>query len=62
MQQQDWTFVSSQHEAILAALDQRDGPLLSRLLVEHLSGAWRAIATLEAGIPQDQATPARALA
>jgi DNA-binding GntR family transcriptional regulator len=62
MQQQEWTFVSSQHEAILAALDQRDGPLLSRLLVEHLSGAWRAIATLEAGIPQDQETPARALA
>jgi DNA-binding GntR family transcriptional regulator len=63
IQQQDWTFVSSQHEAILAALDQHDGPLLSHLLVEHLSGAWRAIATLEAaGIPQDQETPARTLA
>jgi DNA-binding GntR family transcriptional regulator len=63
IQQQDWTFVSSQHEAILAALDQRDGPLLSRLLVEHLSGAWRAIATLEAaGTPQDQETPVQSLA
>ncbi|WP_201835774.1 GntR family transcriptional regulator [Microvirga zambiensis] len=63
MQQQEWTFVSSQHEAILAALDQRDGPLLSRLLVEHLSGARRAIATLEAaGTPHNQEIPARSLA
>ena len=48
MQHRSWTFVSNQHEAILTALDRRDGPLLGRLLVEHLSGAWQAIATLEA--------------
>lgn len=48
MQQQDWTFVSNQHEAIVTALDLRDGPLLARLLVDHLAGAWRAIAELEA--------------
>jgi DNA-binding GntR family transcriptional regulator len=63
MQQQDWTFVSSQHEAIITALDQRNGPLLSRLLVEHLSGAWRAIATLEAnGTREGEDPPARSLA
>ncbi len=48
MAHQDWTFVSNQHEAILAALDARDGDLLGRLLVDHLSGAWRAVAMLEA--------------
>lgn len=48
MQRRNWTFVSNQHEAILTALDHRDGPLLGRLLAEHLSGAWNALATLEA--------------
>jgi len=48
MQQQDWTFVSHQHEAIIAALDGRDGPQLGRLLVDHFSSAWRALDLLEA--------------
>lgn len=58
MQQQDWTFVSNQHEAIVAALDSRDGPLLARLLVDHLAGAWRAIAELEA---RGESEPARSV-
>jgi DNA-binding GntR family transcriptional regulator len=48
MQQKDWTFVSNQHEAIIEALDKRDGALLGRLLVEHFSSAWRALDLLEA--------------
>lgn len=47
MQQKDWTFVSHQHEAIIAALDSRDGERLGHLLVEHFSGAWRALDLLE---------------
>lgn len=48
MQQKDWTFVSNQHEAIIAALDGRDGERLGHLLVDHFSSAWRALDLLEA--------------
>lgn len=48
MQQKNWTFANSQHEPIIAALEQRDGELLGRLLVDHFAGAWHALELLEA--------------
>lgn len=60
MQQKDWTFVSNQHEAIIEALDKRDGALLGRLLVEHFSSAWRALDLLEAQQTTAVDTPAAA--
>jgi DNA-binding GntR family transcriptional regulator len=47
MQQENWTFASNQHEPIIAALEQRDGELLGRLLVDHFAGAWHALDLLE---------------
>lgn len=48
MQQENWTFANNQHEPIIAALEQRDGTLLGRLLEDHFAGAWHALDLLEA--------------
>ncbi|MGF1561050.1 MAG: GntR family transcriptional regulator [Geminicoccaceae bacterium] len=55
-----WQIAMSEHEAILEALQARDGVRLSRLLREHLSHAWRRTgfdveraATIEARLAED---------
>jgi len=40
MRQSDWSLVSGQHDAIIHALEERNGPRLKALLVEHLEAAW----------------------
>lgn len=38
-----WANAIAEHEAIMTALEARDGPLLSRLLREHMESTFRAI-------------------
>ncbi len=45
MAQPDWQSAVQQHDQILAALVERDGPRLARLLTDHLGFAWRQAAT-----------------
>lgn len=46
-----WANAMAEHEAIIAALEDRDGALLSRLLREHMESTFRAIAEELTGAP-----------
>ena len=47
-----WATAIAEHEAIIAALEARDGALLSQLLCEHMDSTFRAVAEALAETPE----------
>ncbi|MDB5375637.1 MAG: hypothetical protein JWR00_83 [Rubritepida sp.] len=53
MTKADWRRSMTEHEAILASLEARDGPCLGRILEAHVAATWQ---TVPAAIGEEGAT------